>query len=94
MNRLAVYKRKRRSTRKVLDAFERNIEPLLDLEDPAVARAVGTFKANVRSRFDDLAEDSIDLLTPGVVVNGDAIHLRDRLGEPRRAPEPIGVAAA
>lgn len=94
MNPEAVNKRKRKYTGQVLTDFDRNVLPLLDMEDPAVKKVVGKFKSNVRDKFKRMAEDGIDLMNPGVEHNGAAIHLRDRLGERRRPTEHIGAAAA
>lgn len=69
--------RKKRYMAQILDAFECDIEPLLDAGSAGV---VQDFKGLVRSRVGALAADAIDVIhLDGGAINGAAQEIRDRL---------------
>jgi hypothetical protein len=74
----AVERRSRKYMAQVLTAFEEGIESQLP---PSAQEAVQEFKAVVRSRFNDISTDAVDIFADDGdwVQNGVARDIRDQL---------------
>lgn len=73
-----VHKRKAKYMAQVLEAFERDIEPLMG---PEGQEQIQDFKGLVRARLNALATDAVDIINLGdeATINGAALQVRDSL---------------
>lgn len=84
-----VHRRKKRYMAKVLEAFERDIEPHVP------ADAANKFKGIVRQKLHALALDACEVISlkPGEELNGEVIDLRDQLQDDDSRPSKRSIRA-
>lgn len=74
--------RRKRYLALALQAFDRDIAPLIDTSQPGARDARESFKAMIRSQFQNFATDctdGIELFDTGIQINPAAVDIKDRL---------------